>query len=441
MSRLRDALDGFRPPVFIPLAPSQTVELVASIAPRPRRANADKNRMDELVTALGQRTVETLSRAALRFGLWQPDVADTAAPDGFQKLIAEALRRDDAPSARAVWAAYLRTFAPEGRATDLLAGALEALLPRLSPRIADPIRAFDLHRPQQALERVSASLAAPSDDALASLVTMRPSVQRSRLGACAAAGTIEALAGRSDDIERVLRSMRDREGHIAAPLTEYLYPALVRPYLERPPNESVKQRVIGWIREAYGDPRLPTTSRPTLAEPHLAEPCVTAVRRWLAIETLHLFIEVINSTADAQWEHRRDFWLPYFQSNFVTEVHVAFGTQGRDLATLIRQRKNQHMRWAALRGAQAGQSVLLMRIGSLIVAEWSHAGKVRFWPQSDPTAPNLRRGQFQATDLRDGSMMVSDEFGRVDDGFRHVAYPKWCDRTARVIAEHTGLKP
>ncbi|MBJ3775305.1 EH signature domain-containing protein [Acuticoccus mangrovi] len=397
--------------------------------------------MDELVSALAHNTVPALSRSALRFGLWQPTVADNAAPDGFRQLVREALRRDDPPSARALWAAYLRTFTADSFPTQELAGAVDALLPRLSPRIAGPIHAYDLHRPQLALMRVSDALADPSGAGLGPLRAMRPSVLRSRLGACAAAGTIEALAGRTDLIEHVLGQMRDGDGRFTAPLTEYLYPALVRPYFDRPPNEGAKQRVIEWIRSAYGDPRLPTTSRPMLAEAHLSDRCVNTVRRWLAIETLHLFIEVINKTAIPQWEHRRDFWLPYFEANFVTDVHVVFGSKAREFADSIRQRTNQHMRWADLSGADTDQSVLLMHIGSLIVAEWSHDGTLRFWPQGDHAAPDLKQQKFSGAELRDGSMMVRNEYGRAVDGIRHDSYPLWCERARRVIAEHTGLMP
>lgn len=441
MSILKDAADAFRPPVFVPLAPSPMVALGAFFATRAHRSGADKEHKAELAIALRQDTLARLSRAALRFGLSEPDIANEAVRDGHLRLLAEARTRDDASSARAVLRAYLRTFAPDDVVTRALANGVDALIPRLSPRVAGAIRTFELHRPAQALMRVSDALAATSADALDELLMLRPAVPRSRLGACAAAGTIEALAGQPDAIERVLGRVRDPEGRLAAPLTEFLYPALVRPYFDQPPSEPIKQRVIGWIREAYGDPRLPTTSRPTLAESHLVEPCVTTVRRWLAIETLHLFIEVINKTADMQWESRRDFWLPYFQENYVTDVHVAFGTEGRKQADAIRRQKNKHMRWAELRGAQSNQSVLLMRIGKLTVAEWSHAGKMRFWPQTDRAAPDLRRNEFSGPDLRDGSMTIHDEFGKPYDGVRHDPNQLWCGRAARIILENTGLKP
>jgi hypothetical protein len=59
-----------------------------------------------------------------------------------------------------------------------------------------------------------------------------------------------------------------------------------------------------------------------------------------------------------------------------------------------------------LKGASSKQSVLLMRIGNLIIAEWSHSGKCRIWNIDDPTYShtqpplNIQNRSYHASELR-----------------------------------------
>lgn len=439
MSRLRDALDDFKVPLFAPLAKSPTIDLADEMELRESRQRALPDASGEVESALANGTEAELSRPALRFALGRPDLANKDFPNGFARIVAEARRRDDRPSARAAWSAYLIIFNPDDPSTALLSEAVKALTPRLSERVGAVLREHNLADPSRATIAVSDALAGEHDNV--PILAMRPRIARSRLGAYAAAGTIEALRGSTDAIERILARMRDPQGRLVEPLTRYLYPALIRPFFDEPPPEPIKQKIVEWVREAYRDPRLPTTPKPQLADDAVANQCVETVRRWLAIETLQLFIEVIDRTADKQWERRRDFWLPYFEANMVGDVHVVFGSSARATAETIQGRKNPHMRWADLSGAGPDQSVLLMKIGGLSVAEWSHSGKLRFWPSKDPAAPILRKESFTGAELRNNSMIITDEFGRLYDGITHHADGKWRQRAARVIRENTGLRP
>ena len=46
---------------------------------------------------------------------------------------------------------------------------------------------------------------------------------------------------------------------------------------------------------------------------------------------------------------------------------------------------------------------LLMRIGNLTIAEWSHNGSLRIWHAGNADAPELYQADYSAWELREGS--------------------------------------
>ena len=159
---------------------------------------------------------------------------------------------------------------------------------------------------------------------------------------------------------------------------------------------------------------------------------------------MDLFIKVIDEVAvDAMWEARRAFWLRYFEMEAVSDVHVAFASRADRVARAIRRRaETRDFHWAALKGAQPDHSVLLMRIGGLTIAEWSHSGKMRFWREGNRSAPKLHRDEYQGPELRRQSSRVRNPRTNVkEDGITHDAAGRWQAFAERVIADETGVRP
>jgi len=155
--------------------------------------------------------------------------------------------------------------------------------------------------------------------------------------------------------------------------------------------------------------------------------------RWLARASLDQFLAVVDQTAPGhQWEHRRAFWSAYIDRDFVSDSWVAFAPNGAARARqLARERDDTGMlSFGALRGASADQAVLLLRIGDLIVADWSHNGSLRIWRNADPQAPKVHEHEqrYQATELRTECAYSK----------RHV--PGWQQSAAAFIRDHTGIR-
>ena len=102
---------------------------------------------------------------------------------------------------------------------------------------------------------------------------------------------------------------------------------------------------------------------------------------------------------------RQEFWAWYLNENHVTEIWPIVGSEAA--AELDRMNKSatdgKVLKFGRLTGAQRSHCVLLMRIGNLTIAEWSHEGAVRFWYADNPRTPSLYQFNYRATNLRDHS--------------------------------------
>lgn len=446
MTALRTMLADWRPPHFASLEPS-AIPLADDGDTRGRDRVAESRRALEDAFAAGDLT--DLPRFALSYGLQSADDPAAGGEAGFASLIAEAERRADRSSARAVLRALLDGFDPDAPRTAALAGALRTLAPRLPPDMGRLTRLLKLAKPPRAVVTVAGLLGTDRNG----LRFARPSVLRTPLGAHAIARVIEATvtgaasAEPKATLEELIALGSLDDGTLSPRLRALLYPALVRPFLDGTPDAAWRNPVKELVLGAHGGPRLPATVRPRLHRDHdgsLASRCVALVRRWLAVDTFRLFIAVIDRTGvDDQWRARRDFWMRYFETEAVTDVRAIFAGEADRVARHVRaQPGNRAMTWAKLGQAQPNHSVLLMQIGPLRIAEWSHSGRVRFWlPQARPQ-PRMNAGEYVGPELRDGSIPVwhPDQNAMVD-GFVHHANGRWRSYTAAVIAKHAGVRP
>ena len=445
MTALRRAIAAWGAISFAPI-PSSAIRSVEREVQRQSSDQVERIRA-ELRAALARDDFRDLSRRALAFGLGNAD--DEAVEAMFPRIIREARRRNDAPSARAVLRAYLRGFEPDESKTVQLAEALSGLRGKLSSARARLIKRFRLTEPHEAINAVARTLVdkeGPADRTL--LEASRPSILSSPLGLCAvAAAMVEAASDPNvETYERLLAIMRGPDGKLTPLAKRHAYAALVRPFADGiDPPPLVKKLIQSVIVTEYGDPRLPLTPVPSLVgdpDRAVAHECIAVLKRWLAIDTLNLFIDVISRTAvDRMWKQRRKFWLRYFEACAVSDVHVVFGGDAAAVAKGIRAKEGGGFHWGQLRAALPDQSVLLMVIGELTVAEWSHSGKLRFWRSDTRGKPRLHGSIYEGPDLRKGSISIRNpRTNSVVDGIMHDPAGNWQGFAARVIQTETGIR-
>ena len=85
-----------------------------------------------------------------------------------------------------------------------------------------------------------------------------------------------------------------------------------------------------------------------------------------------------------------------------------------------------------LRGALGDQSVLLLCLPGVTIAEWSHNGACRFWLDGNPDAPAL----YQSTYSREDLVGEQDYLQRHDGS----SEGRWQDSIAQWLRDNTGVE-
>lgn len=221
--------------------------------------------------------------------------------------------------------------------------------------------------------------------------------------------------------------------------------AALKPFLANPPSAHLKGLLQGIFINSFSDPRVSTSQWPALSHREggdkLRNDCLGIVKRWLNFEAIELFFKVIAEHApDAQFEPRRQLWKSYFDQEVVGEAHIALGQSADKTARRLKQTDEnaRGLIWGELNGANPDQSVLLMQIGELTVAEWSHNGKFRAWSSESIDKPKFYRSKYSASELKRGSNKIRNANGNYSDGIVHLG--NWVERAKRYVGQETGIR-
>ena len=214
--------------------------------------------------------------------------------------------------------------------------------------------------------------------------------------------------------------------------------ALLLPYSATNPPADVQSETLALILRAIGDPRSRAAAWRSM------EDAARVARRWLTKESINQFLDVVDAVADDRmWRWRRKFWNAVFDTkgndgqSIVQEAWVVFDDVGYAQARRMGLKDISVGRFAQ-GGVQRGQSVLLLRIGRMVIAEWSHNGKVRIWRDAEnKEAPRLYGASYTASELRQGP-----DGSFCDWGLAHMspASCAWQNAVAAKLQELTGIR-
>ncbi|MBF0138246.1 MAG: EH signature domain-containing protein [Magnetococcus sp. DMHC-1] len=178
--------------------------------------------------------------------------------------------------------------------------------------------------------------------------------------------------------------------------------ALLSPFRDHDPPETMKQAIRNFLVERIGDPRISSAS----TWDRLDQQDKNVILRWLLRFSLEQFIAIVKEFADQkepdQWMFRQAFWMAYFRKGYIREAWVVLAKEPAAFAS-AKSRENQDPgmgRFGRVWGSPSNkQAVLLMKIGELIIADWSFIGKCRIWRANDSTAPNFYQNVYEAGQL------------------------------------------
>jgi hypothetical protein len=216
--------------------------------------------------------------------------------------------------------------------------------------------------------------------------------------------------------------------------------ALLAPWLTpgAAPAEAVRDRIRSFLLTQFGDPRI---RKGDWAK--VGPECVQLMLRWLARVSLKNFFELIADHAlDEHFRYRRAFWSAYLDVEAVAEAQLFLGRNVYEKARSIPELRGGFGR---LEGS-TDQSIIVLRIGDLVVCEWSHNGRIRAWRANSENAPRLDHQTYVVRDdvtkpcLRFPRNRSGRGGSRDDRGLTHFNSQNsyWQESVAALIHQNGG---
>ena len=202
---------------------------------------------------------------------------------------------------------------------------------------------------------------------------------------------------RVDELSRHLEWLCEGNQLRLSELRVEIAEALLGPYTGTArPTKEVSAVLRPFFLNHFGDPRLRASGWAGVPEPQRQ-----VLMRLLVELALQDFFRLLDNTAqDDHWMYRKKFWTAYLDKGVIDHAWIVLGPEARAMAR--QNLKSQEvLSSGSLTGAgvQSNHSVLLMKIGSITVAEWSHNGRCRFWLESNRKAPSLYRPSYEGREL------------------------------------------
>lgn len=390
----------------------------------------------------------TLSARDLRdaaWSLWTTEPALAQYADILERILAGIANSRRRRPGRALASSYVASFGRERTGIEAVGRTLREIASRLGRPWEGLQREVNVFHEQNGPSRV-ATLAieesVPPTQILRRHGLAALDAQSGFANACAAAVLQHCAEGRVPDPERRLDLVVSTS---LTPDRKLYFPdhgplvanALIRPFGDSEPDEEIQEKYLVVLLQLFGDPRLHPERWARMPE---AE---AVVRRWLTKQSLRQFLDVVDRVAiKRMWKYRRAFWEAVYDERVVSAAWVVFDPLG---AAEARRAFGPEASFGQFRRGsliERGHSVLLLRIGAGVVADWSHNGKCNIWNNAEARgAPRLYQPTYKASELRIAGTVTDNlyepTFTVVHGG---AATYHWQRKVADKIYQMTGVR-
>lgn len=212
--------------------------------------------------------------------------------------------------------------------------------------------------------------------------------------------------------------------------------------------------LLPWMSVMPSQPQLVALRSFILESPYLGNPdrdnpnwegidpaCKEIFKKWMIGQSLDAFFEVLQNTADDIWKYREKFWRTYFSLGAIEEVWLVLGF---DAERFIRRHPEKYgsLKFGTFYSPSAGvarnHSLLLIRIGDIEFAEWSHNGslRARYLPKDHLYKPSKCYGDDYKYDSLDFHSGMNE---RPQLAHHHSASGGWQTKARNFILKNTGI--
>lgn len=210
--------------------------------------------------------------------------------------------------------------------------------------------------------------------------------------------------------DRIIDWLRDAEGAVLfSSQLPSAASALLIPWADSDPPNDHRSKLLDVLQGiAGGDPRVKPGGWRTVREQ--APAAYAVMMRWLTAASVFQFFDIIDRSlardpaARTMWAYRRRFWTAYLHGEEgapqIEEAWVAFGEDGARLARQVaRENKETALAFGTQEDKGAMHAALIVRIGDLLIVDWSHNAKCNFWRRGERGQPELYRSRYPAGSL------------------------------------------
>jgi len=338
---------------------------------------------------------------------------------------------------------YLRDFDPDDSSFHRIGEELADAAVKFNTHWCERHRRFALFSPWNAPTRIAKAVLAESKPVREVLeeVGLTGELVHSGLGAAAFRTSLEVYKEQiksSDDPLNFFNKVTNwavlgnelQFGSLRAGIAT----CLLMPWVHGNPTSSndLADMTRDFLLTHFKDPRL----HPALWN-GVDDDALAVMKRWLARASLEQFFQIVDDVASPefrlQWPYRRPFWNAYEKIDAITDAWVAFADKGASRAKQVFEGKLPFGRLHRTGNVQANQAILLLKVGSLTIAEWSENGKCFIWLSGNDNAPILYQKWYKRDDVTIGA----DNGGIVHGGASHGT---WQRRVANWIGQHTNIR-
>lgn len=419
------------------------------------RSNQSIAEVQERIALAAEQDMSVLSRRDLREGcrsFLYPPHPPGRSPQIGDKLVGEVIALQRRAAYLALIDAYLDGFEHGDpdivRLAQALAKSSKSWPWRPTDLWPERLKAFNLFDPVEAPSRIAAAILRSNDPVRGILTGAGLDSEGRRLGGLAETAFRAACQVVA---EKPSESVRPWQARLIAWATDNGKPldfpkawpnyagALFRPWIGKEPAPDHRAQLIEAALAYAGDPRVSEARwRPVRAE---FGDAYDVIVRWLTKASVEQFFDIVSETMTDRpdmWEQRRRFWTRYLKADKISAAWVAFGSDGAARATRVARSSGDRGlsmfgKLSSGSGRTPQHASLIMRIGDLVVAEWSHNGKCYFWRYNDKAAPKLflhnTRGwaDYDPSELMGAPLDATHNSG-------------WEARIAGILRDHAGVR-
>jgi hypothetical protein len=358
--------------------------------------------------------------------------------------------------------AYLDHFDPNKIETGALAGALLPVC-HAWPWKADDfwphaIEQFQLLKPEATTQKIAAHVISKSEttieNALSSAALTTPQRRTGQLAAVSfekACTQLSSGVGNSvlEEQMRLMEWANMGGQNLAYPSAWPDYAsALLNPWDKKKPPAAHYRAVIQSLTAHGQDPRIDRLKRWDQVRQRYPR-ALQIIKAWLTADSFRMFFDVVDGVmphfSKRMWDERRAYWTRYLDAEVISEAWVVLGSSiATEADRVANETREQAYRDYGLLSSGEGRSpehaALIMKIGDLVVADWSHNGSWNIWRENDPKKPQFyktkaNRPKISYTDYSPRELMRAPYYSGA-----HYAGGSWKYKIDAIILHETGIR-